>query len=94
MFRVPVGMSRQWRILRNHLQTKSSVRTAEPHLEPGSWKCSPLFQDIHTQIAQIWLMTLYDKNEMADLRAAEKRALKALEAELTRRAKRRRLRRK
>ena len=45
--------------------------------------------------AQIWLMTLYDKDEMADLSAAEKRALKAaLEAELSRRAARRRLRRK
>jgi hypothetical protein len=45
--------------------------------------------------AQIWLMTLYDKDEMADLSAAEKRALKAaLEAELSRRATRRRLRRK
>ena len=42
--------------------------------------------------AQIWLMTLYDKDEMADLSAAEKRALKAaLEAELARRAARRRL---
>jgi hypothetical protein len=45
--------------------------------------------------AQIWVMTLYDKDEMADLSAAEKRALKtALEAELARRAARRRLRRK
>ena len=45
--------------------------------------------------AQIWLMTLYDKDAMADLSAAEKRALKAaLEAELARRAARRRLRRK
>ena len=45
--------------------------------------------------AQIWLMTLYDKDEMADLSAAEKRALKAaLGAELARRAARRRLRRK
>ena len=45
--------------------------------------------------AQIWLMTLYDKDEIADLSAAEKRALKAaLEAELARRAARRRLRRK
>jgi hypothetical protein len=45
--------------------------------------------------AQIWLMTLYDKDEMADLSAAEKRALKAaLDAELARRAARRRLRRK
>ena len=42
--------------------------------------------------AQIWLMTLYDKDEMADLSAAEKRALKAaLEVELARRAARRRL---
>ncbi len=40
--------------------------------------------------AQIWLMTLYDKGEMPDLNAAEKRALKsALEAELARRAVRR-----
>ncbi len=45
--------------------------------------------------AQIWLMTLYDKDEMADLSAAEKRALKAaLEAELSRRVTRRRRRRK
>jgi hypothetical protein len=45
--------------------------------------------------AQIWLMTLYDKDEMADLSGAEKRALKAaLEAELAQRAARRRLRRK
>ena len=44
--------------------------------------------------AQIWLMTLYDKDEMADLSGAEKRALKgALEAELGRRAARRRPRR-
>ena len=43
--------------------------------------------------AQIWLMTLYDKDEMAGLSAAEKRALKAaLQAELTRRAPRRRRR--
>ena len=49
----------------------------------------------HSADAQIWLMTLYDKDEMADLSAAEKRALKAaLEAELARRAARRRLRRK
>ncbi len=39
---------------------------------------------------QIWLMTLYNKGEMSDLNAAEKRALKsALEAELARRAVRR-----
>jgi hypothetical protein len=45
--------------------------------------------------AQIWLLTLYDKDEMVDLSAAEKRALKvALEAELARRAVQRRLRRK
>jgi len=45
--------------------------------------------------AQIWLITLYDKDEMADLSAAEKRALKAaLEAELARRAGWRRRRRK
>ena len=45
--------------------------------------------------AQIWLMTLYDKDEMADLSTAEKRTVKAaLEAELARRAARRRLRRK
>jgi hypothetical protein len=37
MFRVPVGMPKQWRILRSHLQTESSVRAAEPTLEPGSW---------------------------------------------------------
>lgn len=35
---------------------------------------------------QIWLMTLYNKGEMSDLNAAEKRALKsALDAELARR---------
>jgi hypothetical protein len=40
-------------------------------------------------------MTLYDKDEMADLSAAEKRVLKAaLEVELARRAARRPLRRK
>ncbi len=40
--------------------------------------------------AQIWLMTLYNKGEMSDLNAAEKRALKsALEAELARRSVRR-----
>ena len=40
-------------------------------------------------------MTLYDKNEMADLSAAEKLALKAaLEAELERRAATRRPRRR
>ena len=40
--------------------------------------------------AQIWLMTLYDKDEMADLSAAEKGALKvALEAERAQRAARR-----
>lgn len=45
--------------------------------------------------AQIWLMTLYDKGEVADLSAAEKRLLKAaLDAELARRAVRRRPRRK
>jgi hypothetical protein len=45
--------------------------------------------------AQIWLMTLYDKGELADLSAAEKRLLKAaLDAELARRAVRRRPRRK
>jgi hypothetical protein len=45
--------------------------------------------------AQIWLITLYDKGEVADLNATEKRALKAaLEAELARRAARRRPRRK
>ena len=42
--------------------------------------------------AQIWLITLYDKGEVADLNATQKRALKAaLEAEL---AARRRPRRK
>jgi hypothetical protein len=45
--------------------------------------------------AQIWLMTLYDKGEVADLNAAEKRLLKAaLDAELARRAARHRARRK
>jgi hypothetical protein len=45
--------------------------------------------------AQVWLMTLYDKGEVADLSAAEKRLLKAaLDAELARRAVRRRPRRK
>ena len=45
--------------------------------------------------SQIWLMTLYDKGEIADLSAAEKRLLKtALDAELARRAARRRPRRK
>jgi hypothetical protein len=40
--------------------------------------------------ARIWLMTLYNKGEMSDLNAAEKRALKsALEAELARRSVRR-----
>ncbi len=44
--------------------------------------------------AQIWLMTLYDKGDVADLGAAEKRPLKAaLDAELARRAVRRRPRR-
>ena len=45
--------------------------------------------------AQIWLMTLYDKGEVADLSAAEKRLLRAaLDAELARRATRQRPRRK
>ena len=45
--------------------------------------------------AQIWLITLYDKGEMADLSPAEKRQLKAaLDAELARRAAGRRPRRK
>lgn len=45
--------------------------------------------------AQIWLMTLYDKGEVADLSAAEKRLFRAaLDAELARRAARRRPRRK
>lgn len=45
--------------------------------------------------AQIWLITVYDKGEMADLSAAEKRQLKAaLDAELARRAAARRPRRK
>jgi hypothetical protein len=45
--------------------------------------------------AQIWLMTLYDKGEAADLSATEKRLLKAaLDVELARRAARRRRRRK
>lgn len=45
--------------------------------------------------AQIWLMTLYDKGEMSDLNAAEKRALKAaLTAELARRSTRRASRKK
>ena len=35
----------------------------------------------------IWLITIYDKNEMADLSPAEKRLLKkAIEAELAQRA--------
>jgi hypothetical protein len=39
---------------------------------------------------QIWLMTLYDKNEAADLTAKEKKALKAsIESELAARAARR-----
>lgn len=45
--------------------------------------------------AQIWLFTLYDKGEVTDLSAAEKRQLKAaLDAELARRAARRLSRRK
>ncbi len=45
--------------------------------------------------AQIWLMTVYDKGEVAVLSAAEKRLLKAaLNAELARRAARWRPRRK
>ena len=45
--------------------------------------------------AQVWLMTLYNKGEMSDLNATEKRALKsALEAELARRSVRRAPRRK
>jgi hypothetical protein len=45
--------------------------------------------------AQIWLMTLYDKGEVADVSAPEKRLLKAaLDAELARREARRRARRK
>lgn len=44
--------------------------------------------------AQIWLMTLYGKGEVADLTAAEKRLLRAaVDAELARRAARRRARR-
>jgi len=44
---------------------------------------------------QVWLMTLYDKDEAADLTAAEKKALKRLiqsesEARATKRAHRRR----
>jgi hypothetical protein len=39
---------------------------------------------------QIWLMTLYDKNEATDLTSAEKKALKgAIEGELKARAARR-----
>jgi hypothetical protein len=45
--------------------------------------------------AQIWLITLYNKGEVGDLSPAEKRQLKAvLNAELARRAARRRPRRK
>jgi hypothetical protein len=45
--------------------------------------------------AQIWLVTVYDKGEVEDLSAAEKRLLKAaLDAELTRRAVKRKTRRK
>jgi hypothetical protein len=44
---------------------------------------------------QIWLITLYDKSEMADLSAAEKRALKAaVDAELAQRTPKRARRRK
>jgi hypothetical protein len=44
---------------------------------------------------QIWLITVYDKGEMADLSPAEKRQLKAaLDTELARRAAARRPRRK
>ena len=44
---------------------------------------------------QIWLMTVYDKNEMDDLSPAEKRLLKkAIEGELAQRAARRARRRK
>lgn len=44
---------------------------------------------------QIWLTTVYDKDEMADLSPAEKRLLKkAVEAELAQRAGRRSRRRK
>ena len=45
--------------------------------------------------AQIWLITLYAKGEVADLSPSEKRALKAaLDVELAQRAARRRPRRK
>lgn len=44
---------------------------------------------------QIWLVTLYGKGDVADLTAAEKRALKAaVEQEARRRAERRKTRRK
>lgn len=44
---------------------------------------------------QVWLITIYDKNEVADLSPAEKRLLKkAIEAELAQRAGRRSRRRK
>jgi mRNA-degrading endonuclease RelE of RelBE toxin-antitoxin system len=44
---------------------------------------------------QIWLITVYDKDEMADLSPAEKRLLKsAIDAELTQRTARRLRRRK
>jgi hypothetical protein len=43
--------------------------------------------------AQIWLMTVYDKDEAADLTTVEKRALKAaIEEESLERARQRRLR--
>jgi hypothetical protein len=55
----------------------------------------PAFAKENSADAQIWLTTVYDKDEMADLSTAERRALKAaLEAELPRRAARRRPRRK
>jgi hypothetical protein len=43
-------MLKQWRILRNHLQTDSRVHTAEPNLELGSWNPGTVPNQVSTGV--------------------------------------------
>jgi hypothetical protein len=71
------------------------IRWADPRRQKGKRGGLRIIYYYFPGDAQIWLMTLYDKGEAADLTAAEKRILKtAVEREIDERARRRGRRRR
>lgn len=66
------------------------IRWADPRRQKGKRGGLRIIYYYFSADAQVWLMTLYDKGEVADLTAAEKRILKAaVEREIAERAHRR-----